>query len=331
MPKSSEQKLKIIYLLQFLSRNTDEDHPAKMADILSYLNNQGIAAERKSIYSDIEVLNQTGYDIVYSKEAPTGYFMGTRDFEIPELKLLVDAVQSSKFITEKKSKSLISKIEKLTSKYLGKQLQRQVYVANRVKTENEAVFYNIDYIHEAINKGNLLEFIYNEWNLDKKLVSKNKGKIYSVEPYMLIWDDENYYLVAFDQESNITKHYRVDKMTSIKISEQKINKQGKHDSSNVSVYSKEYFGMFSGEKDIVKLRVDNSLIGVMIDRFGKNVIIIKDQENTFIARVQVQVSDLFFGWISGFGGKVFIQEPEIIAGKYMSYLENIIEKQRNRS
>lgn len=323
MAKSSDQKLKILYLISFFFENTDETHPASMADIIEYLGNHGISAERKSIYSDIERLRIAGYDIINRKEYPAGYYMASRDFELAELKLLVDAVQSSKFITEKKSNALISKIEKLTSKYQGRKLQRQVYVTNRVKTSNEAILYNIDYINEAIADGFKIKFQYGEWNLNKELVPRKNSKFYLESPVILMWDDENYYLVAYDEQDNKIKHFRVDKMLSISVTNEKITRNNITSEFDAAIYAREHFGMFTGHEDTVSVRFTNNLVGVVIDRFGRDVTLIKEDDKHFKARFRVQVSNQFFGWLSGFGGNAVIEGPENVRNGYIKFIEDI--------
>ena len=323
MAKTSDQKLKILYIISLLAENTDEEHPMPMADIIKYLEGQGISAERKSIYNDIAMLQQSGYDIINRKSRPAGYYMASRDFELAELKLLVDAVQSSKFITEKKSNALISKIEKLTNKYEARKLQRQVYVTNRVKTSNESILYNIDYINEAITDGVKIEFKYGEWNLQKELVPRKNGKVYRENPIMMMWDDEYYYLVAYDDEDDKIKHFRVDKMMSIVVTDSKIVRNRITSGFDAAVYAREHFGMFAGREEVVSVRFSNNLIGVVIDRFGRDVTIIKEDDNFFKARLKVQVSDQFFGWISGFHGQAVIVSPETVRNDYIKFIEDI--------
>lgn len=323
MSKASDQKLKILYLLGFFAENTDENHPATMVQIIEYLSSKGINAERRSIYSDIEALQMMDYDIIYRKEQPAGYFMGARNFELAELKLLVDAVQSCKFITEKKSDSLISKIEKLTSRYEGRKLQRQVYVANRVKSANNSVLYIIDDIHEAINGQKRIQFQYCEWTMSKELVPRKDGKYYTAEPLMLVWDDENYYLVAYDPDDKIIKHFRVDKMASVKMTAGRREFNPLNGQFDPGEYSKEHFGMFNGESRVVSVRFPNSLIGVVLDRFGRDVTIIKGDNDTFSARLKVRISDRFFSWIAGFRGKAVIESPKEAVCEYKAFIEDI--------
>lgn len=323
MAKSADQKLKLVYLIDFFNTNTDENHPASMKDITTFLENNGIHAERKSIYSDVEALNRLGYNIEHRKERPAGYYMAERPFELAELKLLVDAVQSSKFITEKKSGTLINKIEKLTSKHEGIKLQRQVYVANRVKTANENILYNIDPIHEAIATNKKVKFQYTEWNLKKELVFRNEGKFYEVSPITLIWDDENYYLVAYETVSCKIKHYRVDKICNTAIMDELRDDVCEVKEFEPAVYGKQHFGMFSGEEETIHLRFVNQLVGVIIDRFGKDIPILKIDNNTSDARIKVQVSDTFFGWIAGFRGKIVIEGNESVKQQFIKFIEDI--------
>ncbi len=324
MPKSSEQKKKALIILQYLWEKSDEDHPLPTTAIIDYLENMGIKAERKSIYSDIEMLCSLGYDIIYRKGQYGGYYMASRDFAMAELKLLVDAVQSSKFITEKKSNELISKIEKLTSHYEGRKLQRQVYVANRVKTDNESILYNIDGIHEAISGNYTISFLYSEWNMQKKLVYRNNGERYIADPLNLVWDDENYYLVAVEISSGITKHYRVDKMSDIVVEPTRRKVSGYK--YNTAEYTKEHFSMFHGKKEIVTVRFTSNLIGVVIDRFGKDVSIIPRGDSHFDARLEVQVSNQFFGWITGLAPNADIIAPEPVVKQYKGLIEDIIKR-----
>lgn len=324
MPKSPDQKLKILYLVKLFSEETDEKHPVSMNQIIDYLAERGISSERKSIYGDIEVLVRMGCDIIYRREAPAGYYMASRDFELAELKLLVDAVQSSKFITEKKSMALIKKIEKLTSRYEGRRLQVQVYVANRVKADNEAILYNIDYIHEAIAANRKIEFSYGEWNVQRRLVPKNDGAKYIVDPIMLMWDNENYYLVAYERKSGIIKHFRVDKMLSTRVSAEKRGLNVIMSSFNPAEYAREHFGMFSGDEKTVTVRFPNRLAGVVIDRFGRDVALIPDRDGEFFAaRLKVKVSDQFFAWLSGFRGEAVIEGPQEVREEYADFIGDI--------
>jgi len=323
MARTSDQKRKLLLLIEFFKRKTDEEHTAQAADILAYLEANGVEAERKSIYSDINALQDAGFDIVLSKKgAGGGYFLASGDFELAELKLLVDAVQSAKFITQEKSGDIIKKIETLTSEYNGRKLQRQVYVTNRVKAQNDAVIVNVDNIHEAIQQNRIINFLYSSWNIKKELVPRHNGEKYVVTPIYLVWDDENYYMVGYDEKEEKIKHFRVDKISKITITEDRPDHTMPID-TNLDEYSKMHFGMFGGEGQSVTLKCENKLVGVIIDRFGRDVPLIPRDDEHFAARISVQVSDQFFGWLSGFRGGVTIDSPVDVKEKFEQFIEDI--------
>lgn len=325
MPKSANQKLKLLYIIKILSEKTDEEHGITTQDLIAELERFEIQAERKSIYNDIEQLQQFGYDIAASKSKNIGgYYLASREFELPELKLLVDAVQASKFITIKKSNELIKKIESLASKHEAKQLQRQVYVSNRVKTENENIYYNVDYIHRAIQNNVKISFQYFEWNIDKKMRFRKDGKRYQISPWALIWRDENYYLVAFDETDRKVKHYRVDKMLDIEVL--KVPREGMEllKQFQIAEYANKTFGMYAGSEETVTMQFANRLIGVMIDRFGKEIDIRKRDEDYFSVRVKVAISGQFFGWLTGLGNEARIIAPQSIVKEYHQYLKSLV-------
>lgn len=312
MAKSSNQKTKLLFLMKYLLEATDEMHPASLADLLAMLERHGIRAERKSIYDDLEALRLFGLDIEFQKAQPSGYYVASRSFELPELKLLVDAVQSSKFITHKKTSDLIKKIESLASIHQASQLQRQVYVSNRAKTMNESIYYNVDAIHSAIAQNRKIQFKYFEWTVEKKKLFRHSGKLYSISPWALTWDDENYYMVGYDQDAGILKHYRVDKMTAIEITPEKRDGQDRFEQMDMAVYTKKLFGMFGGDEEDVKLEFDNSLASVIIDRFGQDVPLVKTDESHFSVRLKVAVSPQFLSWVFGFGARVRVISPESV-------------------
>ena len=238
MARSANQKLKLLYLLRFLQRQSDERHPVTVADMIEELSQHDIAAERKSIYDDLETLRSFGADIVQQRGKQTGYYIGQRDFELPELKLLVDSIQSSKFITEKKTVSLIRKLENLASVHDARMLERQVYVRNRVKSMNESVYYNVDEISNAINRDRMIRFRYFEFTVEKERQYRRGVAGYVLSPFALMWDDENYYMLAWDAEEARMKHFRVDKMSAISTLE--TARQGKEAfrDTDMSAYSK---------------------------------------------------------------------------------------------
>ncbi len=323
MGKTSRQKLKILYIMQMLMENTDEEHAMSANAIIEELAGLGISAERKSVYDDIEMLKLFGLDILSSRSEPKGYYIASRDFELPELKLLVDSVQSSKFITEKKSRELIAKIERLAGRYEANELQHQVVVTNRIKTMNESIYYNVDKIHDAISSDVKIRYKYCEWTLSKSLEPKRNGGYYTVSPWVLTWDDENYYLLAYDDENSQIRHYRVDKMLGIELTKEKRTGKEEFDGFDIAGFSKKTFGMFGGNEQEIKLMFDNKLIGVVIDRFGKDIIISKNDENSFFAAVKVNVSAQFYGWLAALGTGVKIVSPADEAEKYKNYIKSV--------
>ena len=310
MARSSYQKLKPLYIMNYLLQNTDEDHPVTVNQIISYLDSQGISAERKSIYSDIEALQYFGLDIVQSGSGRScGYYIAHRTFELPELKLMVDSVQSSKFITHKKTAALIKKIETLASIHEAQLLNRQVFVKNRIKTMNESIYYNVDEIHNGISKNKKIRFLYFEYNVQKERQYRRNGAYYVVSPFALTWDDENYYMVAYDSDAAMIKHYRVDKMEKISILEEDRDGLEAYQALDMAIYARKTFGMFTGKEEHVVLRFENHLVGAVLDRLGRDVFIVPDGPDHFTVRTDVIVSPQFFAWVTGFGTSAQVIGP----------------------
>lgn len=331
MAKNPNQKLKLLYLYQILLQKTDEEHKLGMEDLLAALARCGIEAERKSIYSDIAALQDFGLDVMLQRGPGGGYYVASRDFELAELKLLVDAIQCSRFITEKKSNELIKKVESLASEAQARALQRQVYVSDRIKTINESIYYNIDTLHSAISAGVQITFQYFEWILDftsEQRIQKRYrkgGALYQVSPWALTWDDENYYMIAYDGASNSIRHYRVDKMEHISLTENRREGQQLFHDLNIASYSRKMFGMFSGEEKNVRLRCENRFIGVIRDRFGADLMVRYLDEDHFSVQVSVAVSPQFFSWVFGLGGAVQIMEPTDVRAAFQQQLRDMIE------
>ena len=333
MAKNPKQKQKLLYIMKFFMEKTDDDYGVTVADIIDYLAEFDIAAERKSIYNDIECLRDFGFDIVKTKVGKISLFsLVSRDFTLEEIKLLIDAVQSSKFITVKKSRDLIRKIEHLTSENQAKELHRQVIVANRVKHSNEEIYRNIDSINRAINKKRKIGFYYTNWQVSRtgarKLVRvrRHDGMRYLLTPKALTWDDENYYMIAYDKEADKFKHFRVDKMEDISVEDMRADSTKAVDQFDLAVYTKRVFGMYGGETVNVKLRFDDSLIGVVVDRFSDKVFIMPHSDGTFTMSAEVMLSPQFYGWLFSFGDKVRIESPKIAKDGFCDYL-NSVQKQ----
>ncbi|MGN0626218.1 MAG: helix-turn-helix transcriptional regulator [Oscillospiraceae bacterium] len=310
MPKSTNQKRKILYLMQILLEQTDEDHFLSLSQLTALLAQQGIEAERKSLYDDLEQLRQFGVDVEFVKGKEGGYHVPNRTFQLAELKLLVDSVQASKFITSKKSMELIKKLESLTSVHQARQLQRQVFVAGRIKAMNESVYYNVDQIHAAIGQNRQIGFRYFEYTVEKKRRFRHDGAQYRISPFALAWDDENYYMLGFDTQAGILKHYRVDKMTEIQILDLPREGNEQFRKLDLAVYSRKVFSMFGGEEEMVRLRFENQLIGVVMDRFGKDVSVFPKPDGFFEIYTKVALSPQFYGWVFALGEGARILSPE---------------------
>lgn len=313
MSKCENQKLKLLLLKDYLEQYTDEQHPVTMSELLAYLAQNGISAERKSIYADMQALEEYGMDIVHSGGKNAGYYLASRTFELPELSLLVDAVQSSKFLSERKSLDLIRKLGTLASCHDAKSLRRQVTVSGRVKTMNESIYYNVDRIHNAIAHNSQISFRYFEWGVDRE--KHFRGDVRTASPYTLCMDSENYYLVAHTEAHGIT-HFRVDKMTSINETGVPRTVTEETKAIDPADYSKQVFYMFHGEKTAVRLRFHNSLAGVVIDRFGRDVMLIPDGDSHFCLATDISVSPMFLGWLASFGDRVKILSPERVIREY---------------
>lgn len=324
MARAQGQRLKLLYILQLLYERTDEEHVVTTQDVIDYLRINGITAERKSVYSDIELLIDYGFDIIRLKERPYGCYLASRQFELAELKLLVDAVQASKFITTRKSRELIGKLESFCSKAQARQLHRQVVVTNRNKAVNENIYYNVDMIYNAIAENAKIRFQYFEWSVNKEIKLRRDGAYYVVSPWLLSWDDENYYLIAYDDRSEEIRHYRVDKMLNISLMEEARAGKEQFEDFDVPGYSRKTFGMFAGEEETVMLKCDSKLTGVIIDRFGKEVAMRRADEDHIKVRVNVAVSRQFFGWVTGLGAAVKIEAPERVVCAYKNYLKEVL-------
>lgn len=316
MAQGENQRLKMLYLVKIFSEETDDEHGLSLKEIASRLNSYGVTADRKTLYNDFENLRTFGYDIITEQKGrDLLYHMGKRTFELPELKLLVDSVQSAKFLTEKKSNQLIKKIESLGSIYDAKHLQRQVLISGRIKTMNESIYYSVDILHEAISRNKQVRFHYYQWNVQKRMELRKNGMWYQVSPWGLMWDDENYYLVAFDAEDQKIKHYRVDKMLHISISSDDRIGNNQFKEFNLPKYTKSLFGMYGGELTRITIEGRNDLVGVVIDRFGKDIIIQPKGDQHFTAQVNVAVSRQFFGWMFAIGRELRIVAPESIVNR----------------
>jgi predicted DNA-binding transcriptional regulator YafY len=317
-------KSRLLTLLNLLTHETDEDNPITVTEIIAGLNAEGFTADRKTIYKDIEILQSHGIDVICNRKVQNQYFIGSRDFDLPELALLVDAVQAARFIPTKRSQTLIKKLSALASVHQADKLNRRLYVDKQIKSVNDKVLYTVDLIHVAINDGVKITFQYWEYTVKKRRIPKHGGRIYLFSPYALLWNNDNYYVLGYSDSHGKVVKFRVDRITNPNLTREKIVPKPK--GLRIEDYSKSVFQMFDGEMQTVTLKCENQLMKSVIDRFGEKVkTAIADYEH-FIAEVDVSVSDTFFGWVVGFGGRMTITAPKDVKNCYFSTLRLILEK-----
>ncbi len=327
MPKSEKQKQKLFRIIEILMRETDEEHGLTITDIISFLSEFGIKAERKSIYDDFLVLDELGFPIGKIPTRPPRYTLEERIFELPELKMLVDAVESSKFITGRKSREIIEKLEIFAGRHRSGELSRQVYVEDRIKTENSATIYSIDAIHSAINEKRKLSFKYFNYNGEKKKIYRNSDTPYTVSPCALLWRDENYYLVAVDGKDGVIKNFRVDRMEKVSACSEASEFDDRLQSFNPADYSKKIFGMYGGQEELVTLECRDKLAGAMLDRFGMDIVLSKTDFG-FKFSTRLIPSPQFYAWVLAFGSDIKILAPDSAKRDFVGKMREILDNYR---
>jgi predicted DNA-binding transcriptional regulator YafY len=321
----------MLFLKKIFEEETDDEHSLTLQGIIDRLNAYGVNADRKTLYQDFKELKRFGMDIIAMQEGRTwNYHLGSRLFELPEVKLLVDSVHASKFINDHKSELLIRKLEKLVSQYEGMELQRQVYTFGRAKTSNKRTYLTIDAIFKAINENNQIQFHYCRWNLNKELEKRRNGASYTVSPWCLIWDNENYYLVGYDAIGKVLKHYRVDKMMDISIINTRRLGREAYRRADMPDYTQYHFGMYDGDVENVTIEVENEMIGVLIDRFGKKINLVPVDDDHAATTVKVAVSRQFLGWIFALGPGVRITGPQSVVLAMRKECERLMEEYKAR-
>lgn len=315
MSKNINQKQKLLYIKKMLEEETDEEHGLTLTDMIERLKKYGIETERKSIYDDIDCLRSFGMDIHLKRGRRFMYYLGKRPFEMAELKILVDGVQVIKTLTDEQSRQLIGKIEKLVSVHQARKLSRHIFLQGRVKAVNEEIYQIIDAIHHAISTNKQIRFRYFDILGKKKKQFRKNGEFYEMSPWSLTFSEERYYLVAYDGEVGVIKHFRIDKMVNV-TNIDKVREGQKHYSDfQIDLYSNRMFGMYGGEERRVTLYCDESLAGAMVDRFGESVLMIPD-EGGFRITIPIVISPRFYSWLFGFGTKVRILAPEDVREKF---------------
>ena len=318
-----------MYLYKILNEQTDENVTLNAAELISELEKYGVSAERKSIYDDIEALRLFGLDVNMSTDFGRGYYVGERHFQLSEIKMLIDIVQAAKFISENKSVELIEKISALAPVTDRKALKHQIVVANRVKSANESVYYSIDHLYRSIEEKKQVRFKYYTWDIRKNKLYKNKGGFYYVNPISLMYADEKYYLVAYDDFSSKIKHYRVDKMENVEVCNEPISRPVLEMKFNAADYATRSFNMFGGEVKEVTLRGSIETIGIIFDRFGRDVFVVPREDGSFSVTVKVAVSPQFYSWVFGLGDLIRIEAPDDTVAEFCRMCNNAISKTKN--
>lgn len=319
---SNNTKTRLLLILELLYKTTDEEHPISTVGIMEYLEERGFSIDRKTLASDIKILKDMNYDIVTVKSSPNKYFWGNRNFEIPELKMLIDAVSSSRFITKKKSEELIQKIAALAGDSQYDQMKRHIVATGRAKSDNKKIYYIVDTITDAINQKKKIQFKYTEYNADKEKVFRHDGEIYILSPYVLYWNEDYYYVVGYSDKRDIVTAFRVDRLHNPKIIDEDAVEKPKD--FNVDDYANKIFKMFDGEDVIVELECDNSLMKYIVDHYGLNIETRRNSETTFIARVPATLSPTFYGWVFQFAGQMKIIGPEKAAIQYKEMIDKVM-------
>lgn len=324
-----ETKARVLYLLKILEQYSDEEHPLSTTELIAMLMEKyGISTHRITLKTDIETLQSFGIDIEVINSSQNKYYISSRQFEIPELKLLIDAVESSKFITEKKSEVLVSKLTSLVSDHQASQLKRNLHTTDRIKPDNELIYYIVDAINEAINTGKKISFYYYEYNIKKEKKLKNNGKAYIISPYSLVWNGDFYYVVGYSEKHNDVCVFRVDRiLKSPTVLKDDI--VPKPEDFNIADYTKSVFQMYGSEECEVTLRCDNSLMKYIIERFGEDVQTTAYDMTSFRTIVEVELSPTFYSWVFTFGGKVQILTPEHAKKEYYEMLKKALEIEKN--
>lgn len=318
-------KSRVIVLINMFLELTDENHQMTVADIIAYLESQGESTNIKTLRKDIEILQNHGFDLVRVPTRPVRYFMASRTFELPELKLLIDAVSSSRFITQKKSRELAKKLGGQASEYQRKELRRNIYATNRIKTSNETIYYTVDTVNEAINAGRKISFKYTDYTPELKKAFRNDGEVYTLSPYALFWNEDYYYVVGWSDKHENVSVFRADRLYKPEILKEKAVK--KPEDFNLEVYSKQIFEMYDGETVPVRLACRNDLAKYVVDRFGDKLKTKPLSSGSFEVTVEVALSPTFYGWLFGFAGGIRILGPSEVAAAYNEMLSNALTAQ----
>lgn len=319
MAGKPNSKLKLLYLLDILWHYSDEDHVLTAKQLCEKLEDYGVQAERKSIYTDIATLSQFGLDIINAKSPRRGFFMASRQYEIAEVRLLIDAVQAANFISNKKTIALKDKLYRLVSRSQAEDMESQVFIENKLKCDNEEMYYIIDTINKAIRQGMQIEFSYKKRKLTRKMTTSNEEKKFLVNPYALVWINDRYYLICNNPKYDNLMHTRLDRMKKIEILDEKARSfaevsEYKH-VFDATDYASKMFNMYSGEVNQIELRCSNSIIDEILDRFGSEMPLKADGDEHFIIKVQAAMSEGLVSWLLQYGAAIKVQSPMTLANE----------------
>lgn len=323
MAKSEGQKLALLYVRDYLERNSHENHPVSAQELITHLQSRGITCDRQTVYAHVHALQDYGMDIVNCRGSKGGYYVASGTFQLPEVKLLIDAVQSARFLTRKKCGELTKKLLHLCNRFDEPLLGRQMVVPGRAKSMNESIYYNLDAIQEAIANNRKITFQYFDWDIRHH--QRFRPGPYEASPYALCQDSENYYLLAHAQRHGVT-HYRVDRMLKIEMLEENRTPCPELSDQALQSYGKKMFQMFSGETVRVKLRMVNQLAGVVFDRFGEDAMLIPDGDSHFTFTADVAISPMFLSWVVGFGKDAQILYPASVQKACADLCKEVLEQ-----
>lgn len=326
MAEQNIKKIKLLRLMEILRAETDEQNPMLASDVRARLADKGVIVDRRVLTRDIDILNEFGYEIMSTMVGhEKAYYVIDRSFSVPELKILIDAVQAATFITDKKTPELVEKIAALGGAHRAEILQENIVCFNTRKHSNECIYYNVDCLENAIQNNKKVIFLYYDLDEHGEKVYRRDGHHYVVEPIALVFNDDNYYLTCYSSKHDGTANYRVDRMSAVESIEEEISEKAIELRGEVGCYTEQVFKMYGGELENVTLELDDKLIGVIYDKFGEETKIVRTGETTLAASVKVQVSPTFFGWLFQFGKQMKILSPDSVCQEYKNHVVSVIE------
>lgn len=326
MAQDNCQKIKLLKLYELLRQETDEENPMTTTAIIHRLGQMGISCERRTLSKDIAILNEYGYEVMWRKVSKEkGYYVEDRSFSVPELKILIDAVQAASFITDKKTAELADKIANLGGSHRADILKNNMVCFNTRKHSNEAIYYNVNFLEDAIQQQKKVIYRYFDLNEYGEKVYRKDGHHYVAEPVALVFNEDNYYLVAYSAKHDGTANYRVDRMDAVEVLDEPISEKALQLRDSIGSYTEQAFKMYGGQPMDITIQFDNKLIGVVYDKFGEGTKMVRLTEDSCVATVKVQVSPTFWGWIFQFGGQMRITSPESMIEEYKQHAAKLTE------